>query len=66
MPSMDGLKSLDVLKKINPLLKSIAVSGLTSSDRVSAAMDTGAKAFLSKPYTVQQLLKTLHFVLKGE
>ena len=63
MPSMDGLRSIHVLKKLNPLVKIIAVSGLTSSDKVSVAMDSGVKAFLSKPYTAQQLLKTLHSVL---
>jgi PAS domain S-box-containing protein len=63
MPSMDGLRSIHVLKKFNPLVKIIAVSGLTSSDKVSVAMDSGVKAFLSKPYTAQQLLKTLHSVL---
>jgi CheY-like chemotaxis protein len=63
MPSMDGSRSIHVLKKFNPLVKIIAVSGLTSSDKVSVAMDSGVKAFLSKPYTAQQLLKTLHSVL---
>jgi hypothetical protein len=63
MPSMDGLRSIHVLKKFNPLVKIIAVSGLTSSDKVSVAMDSGVKAFLSKPYTAQQLLKSLYSVL---
>ncbi len=63
MPSMDGLNSIHVLKKFNPLVKIIAVSGLSSSDKVSVAMGTGIKAFLSKPYTAQQLLETLHSVL---
>jgi hypothetical protein len=63
MPSMDGSRSIHVLKKFNPLVKIIAVSGLTSSEKVSVAMDSGVKAFLSKPYTAQQLLKTLHSVL---
>jgi CheY-like chemotaxis protein len=63
MPSMDGSRSIHVLKKLNPLVKIIAVSGLTSSDKVTVAMDSGVKAFLSKPYTAQQLLKTLDSLL---
>ena len=66
MPSMDGSKTILVLKKINPLVKIIAVSGLASSDKVSAAMSIGVKAFLSKPYTAQQLLKTLELVLSAK
>jgi hypothetical protein len=54
------------LKKINPLVNIIAVSGLASSDKVSVAMDTGVKAFLSKPYTAQQLLESLHSVLSAK
>lgn len=63
MPSMDGSKTILVLKKINPLVQVIAVSGLASTDIDSVTMDTGVQAFLPKPYTAQQLLKTLHSVL---
>jgi two-component system, cell cycle sensor histidine kinase and response regulator CckA len=63
MPNMNGSTTIRVLQKFNPLVKIIAVSGLTSSDQVSLAIDTGVQAFLSKPYTAQQLLKTLHSVL---
>ena len=66
MPSMDGPTTIRVLKKFNPLVKIIAVSGLVSSDKVSLAMGTGVQAFLSKPYTAQQLLKTLHLALSAE
>jgi len=63
MPGMDGPTTIRTLQKINPLVKIIAVSGLASSDKVSLAMSAGVKAFLSKPYTAQELLKTLNGVL---
>jgi CheY-like chemotaxis protein len=66
MPSLNGSKTIGVLKKLNPLVNIIAVSGLTSSDKDSLAMDSDVKAFLSKPYTAQQLLKTLHSVLNTQ
>lgn len=53
-------------KKINPKVKIIAASGLVSSDKVSVAMGAGVKAFLSKPYTAQELLITLNEVLIEE
>jgi PAS domain S-box-containing protein len=62
MPTMDGPTAIRMLKKINPQVKIVAVSGLASSDKVAAAMKTGVKAFLSKPYTVQELLNTIESV----
>ncbi|MBD6619687.1 response regulator [Komarekiella sp. 'clone 1'] len=59
MPSLDGLTTIRTLRKINPDVKIIAVSGLASSDKVNIAYDMGIKAFLSKPYTASQLLQTI-------
>ncbi len=65
MPSMDGLTTIRTLKKINPHVKIIAVSGLASTEKVNAATDIGVKAFLSKPYTAKQLLQTIGVVKNG-
>ena len=59
MPAMDGLTTIRTLQKINPKVKIIAVSGLISNDKVNSASDIGINAFLSKPYTAQQLLQTI-------
>ena len=63
MPSMDGPTTIRTLQKINPLVKIIAVSGLTSSDKVAAAASAGVKTFLEKPYTAKELLQTIKEVL---
>ena len=63
MPEMDGLTTIRTLQKINSLVKIIAVSGLASSEKVAAAMGIGVKTFLPKPYTTQELLKTINGVL---
>jgi two-component system, cell cycle sensor histidine kinase and response regulator CckA len=63
MPEMDGLSAIRVLQKINSQVKIIAVSGLASSDKVATAMGSGVKIFLPKPYTTQELLKTINGVL---
>ena len=65
MPEMDGLSAIRVLQKINSQVKIIAVSGLASSDKVATAMDSGVKIFLPKPYTTQELLKTINGVLNA-
>jgi len=65
MPVMDGPTTIRTLQKIKPQAKIIAISGLASSDKVSVAKSAGAKAFLSKPYTAQELLKTIREVLSS-
>ncbi|RCJ34752.1 hybrid sensor histidine kinase/response regulator [Nostoc minutum NIES-26] len=62
MPSMDGITTIRTLQKINPNVKIIAVSGLATNDKVNAAYEIGIKAFLSKPYTTNQLLQTINTV----
>lgn len=62
MPTMDGFTTIRTLQKINPDVKIIAVSGLAASDKVNAAYDMGIKAFLSKPFTANQLLQTINTV----
>ncbi len=63
MPLMNGSTTIRALQKLNPQLKIIAVSGLTTNDKVAEAAGFGAKAFLSKPYTVKELLNTINGVL---
>ncbi|AKG20321.1 PAS domain S-box protein [Calothrix sp. 336/3] len=57
MPNMGGLNAILTLQAINPQVKIIASSGLSSNR--SQAIDAGAKAFLHKPYTIEELLQTL-------
>ena len=64
MPAMDGATTIRTLQKIHPAVKIIAVSGLVSSDKIASAMGTGVNAFLLKPYTAEELLQTLHKILK--
>jgi two-component system, cell cycle sensor histidine kinase and response regulator CckA len=62
MPTMDGTSAIRVLQQLNPQVKVIASSGLlTSNSLLNAA---SIKAFLPKPYTADDLLNTLHRVLK--
>jgi PAS domain S-box-containing protein len=54
MPSMDGQTTIRALKRIDPEVKIIAVSGLSSNKEI--ALKAGAKGFLQKPYTNQDLV----------
>jgi PAS domain S-box-containing protein len=63
MPSMDGIRAIQVLCKINPRIKIIAMSGLVSNrDRIQE-IGLCVSVFLLKPYSLKQLLEAVHFVL---
>jgi two-component system, cell cycle sensor histidine kinase and response regulator CckA len=67
MPDMDGGETIMTLQKMNPLLKIIAVSGLTTSEQVPFHKESKSTLnhFLPKPYTAQQLLEKLNGLLRG-
>ena len=61
MPQMDGLTTLRKLKSINPDILAIVVSGLPENKK--SAIAAGAKMFLPKPYSFEDILYVLHRVL---
>jgi PAS domain S-box-containing protein len=63
LPSLDGLTAMRTLQKINPQVRIIASSGLMSDNKLSAVAAIGVNTFLSKPYTVSELLLSLQKVL---
>lgn len=60
MPSMDGPSTILQLKQINPAVKIVASSGLSFNTMLAEAAELGVTQFLSKPYTSQELLKTIN------
>jgi PAS domain S-box-containing protein len=65
MPVMDGTAAILALLKINPDVKIIAASGLTSRGQVAAPPDPHVQAFLTKPYTAEKLLRALAKTLRN-
>jgi CheY-like chemotaxis protein len=64
MPGMDGLETLDGLRVVDPDVIVVACSGLRTTQREMEVKERGAKAFLPKPYSEDQLLQTLSKALK--
>jgi two-component system, cell cycle sensor histidine kinase and response regulator CckA len=64
MPSMDGPTTIRTLQNINPQVKVIAVSGLLYNYEPMPVAHFGIQSFLPKPYTIEELLKTVHQTLK--
>jgi two-component system, cell cycle sensor histidine kinase and response regulator CckA len=64
MPEMDGFTAIRRLKKINPQIEIIVASGLDSNSNRKRATTMGVQTFLSKSYTIEELLHTLRKVLQ--
>lgn len=64
MPFMDGPATIRALRKIEPKLRIIAVSGLIEQRNTSELVASGAIEFLQKPYSTEQLLTLLQQVLR--
>lgn len=62
MPLMDGPTTIQNLHKIDPQIKTIAVSGFVPSDKLREA--SGIKGFVTKPYSIQELVQALQTVLE--
>ncbi|NJP08244.1 MAG: PAS domain S-box protein [Leptolyngbyaceae cyanobacterium RU_5_1] len=61
MPNMDGIATVRALHEINPTVKIIAISGLSSNRE--PILSAGANVFLPKPYTLDDLLRSLHTLI---
>ena len=59
MPYMAGEALIRALKKINPNVKVIAMSGLLTPGQTTELKSLNVTEFLSKPYTAETLLNTL-------
>jgi PAS domain S-box-containing protein len=63
MPQLDGLGMLRELRRIQPDIKTITVTGLGEENRISEAKAAGADVVLNKPFTAEQLLTNVKQLL---
>ena len=63
MPYMDGHALIRALKKMDPQIKTIAMSGLIREETTAELKNLKVDAFLSKPYSAESLLTTLSDVI---
>ena len=63
MPILGGPQTIQALRRIDPNIKIIAVSGLTSDGKTTAVSNGDVAAFLQKPYSSDMLLQTIAVAL---
>ena len=59
MPDLEGGKTFDLLKEINPQVSVILSSGYSLNGKAEAIMSRGCKAFMQKPFNVYALSRTI-------
>jgi PAS domain S-box-containing protein len=65
MPGMGGKECLGRLRRMDGELKIIVASGYDAATHAEEVKKLGAKAFISKPYSISRLLKTIEEILEG-
>lgn len=65
-PGMNGYETYREIIKIYPEQKAVIVSGFSDSADVKAALKLGAKGFIKKPYSTEQLGRAVQDALKNE
>jgi DNA-binding NtrC family response regulator len=66
MPNRDGLDTLVEIRRMDPTLPVIVISGASSTIDVVAAMKCGATDFLRKPVAHEDLQKALSRAVEGQ
>jgi PAS domain S-box-containing protein len=62
-PGMNGLQTYKRILAIHPRQKAVLASGFSASREVKEALETGASAFIKKPYVMEQLGRTVYSAL---
>jgi PAS domain S-box-containing protein len=66
MPFMDGGAMIQALKRMNPAVKILAMSGRIEDKALDHLIEKKEIVFLSKPFSSEKLLTSVHQILAGE
>jgi two-component system, chemotaxis family, chemotaxis protein CheY len=55
MPEMDGVETISALMRMNPRINILVVSALSDKGTAIQALKLGARGFVAKPFTDQEL-----------
>jgi two-component system chemotaxis response regulator CheY len=59
MPEMDGIECISALLKLDPTVKILVVSALSDKSTAIQALKLGARGFVAKPFTDEELQMAL-------
>jgi len=65
MPLMDGPPTIRALRKINPHIKIVGMSGVSEQEKTALAARLNIHGFMRKPFTAKEMLRVIHAALHG-
>jgi DNA-binding NtrC family response regulator len=65
MPKMDGRRLATEVRKRDPILPLIVITGLESAENAVEMMRSGVYEFIAKPFTAEQLTTSVKKALEG-
>ena len=63
MPGMDGVDAFKAIRKMQPLVKVILMTGYALEDRVREGLDSKASTFIRKPFDIDLMHHTIEKTL---
>jgi two-component system invasion response regulator UvrY len=66
MPGMSGLELVKLLRRQNPKIMLLAISGLVTKELIHMALMAGANAYFSKSRSIDELLQRLQTMSQGK
>lgn len=66
MPSMDGIESLTLIKKVDSDAKVVMITAAGQKEKMVEALKRGAEEFITKPFEDDKVLETLNRVVGKE
>ena len=64
MPEVGGIEALQVIKEVNPDLPDVMLSSAGTPQKLMVTLKMGAMDFIQKPYSSDQIKKTIETVRK--
>jgi len=64
MPGYDGLRMISLLQRSRPALPVIAMSGYPTGETETESLRRGARAFVAKPFTPEELLAAVRGAIR--
>jgi len=66
MPYMNGLEVFRALKELQPDIAVVMITGYAVEQLLNDALHEGAKGYLRKPFTVEELMYSIESILAGK
>jgi DNA-binding NtrC family response regulator len=65
MPGMTGRATYAAMRAVDPEIPVLLMSGHAINEEIQSVLDQGASGFLSKPYSVEALARSLADVIRA-